>query len=104
MLVDRFHRLDLAKRAAGAAVVALLGRTDAIEPRRARAEMNGSRRRRHLADRDQLIAERLERLHHLPELEVRANGLGMEEIGPYAVREVHRAEPEWRVSSCTRLG
>ena len=38
------------------------------------------------------------------ELEVRADGLGMEEIRPYAVRQVHRTEPEWRASSCTRLG
>jgi hypothetical protein len=53
-------------------------------------------RRLHLADRDQLIAERLERLHHRLELEVAADLRRVPGIGIHAARQVDHAKPERR--------
>jgi hypothetical protein len=58
----------------------------------------------HLADRHDLVAERLERLHHLLEREILAGLVGMPEFRPHAAREIHRAEPERRVCRCLALG
>jgi len=53
-------------------------------------------RRFHLADRHQLIAEALERLHDRLELEVRALGRRMPRVGVHPVRHVDRTEAERR--------
>ncbi len=78
---------------------------DAVEKRRARAEVDRcAPRRLHLADRDQLIAERFERLHDRLELEVAPLLLRMPGVGEHAVRHVDRAEPERRVRRRARRG
>ena len=73
-------------------------RADAVQERRAGAEVDRlAPRRLHLADRHQLIAERLERLHHRLELRSSLPGLvRMPGVGKHAVRHVDRAEPERR--------
>ena len=78
---------------------------DAVQERRAGAQVDrGAPRRLHLADRDQLIAERLERLHDRLELEVAA-GLRPDATCPgyTPFGHVDRAEPERRRRGRVRL-
>ena len=95
VLIERLLRLDLAEGVARA--LAAADRADAVQERRAGAEVHRcAPRRLHLADRDKLIAERLERLHDRLELEVGAGVVRMPGVGIHAVRHVDRAEPERR--------
>ena len=58
------------------------GRPNAVQERRAGAEMDRRAPRRfHLADRHELIAERLQRLHHRLEREVAPLRIGMPGVG-----------------------
>src|SRR5450755_2778373 len=60
----------------------------------------GAPRRLHLADRDQLVAKRLERLHHRLEREVASLRFRMPGIWINAARKVDRAEAERRGRRC----
>ena len=103
VLIERLLRLDLAERVARS--VACADRADAVEERRARAEVDRfAPRRLHLADGDELIAEPLERLHDRLELEVAADGRRMPRVRVHAVRHVDGPEPERRLCRRPRLG
>ena len=102
-LIERLLRLDLAERVTRP--VACADRADAVEERRARAQVNRlAPRRFHLADRDELVAESLEGLHDRLELEVGTDGCRMPRIRKYAVGHVDGPEPERRLGCRLRLG
>ena len=103
VLIERLLRLDLAERITRP--VACADRADAVEERRARAQVDRlAPRCLHLADRDELVAEPLERLHDRLELEVGTDGCRMPRIRIHAVRHVDGPEPERRLGCRLRLG
>ena len=74
-------------------------RAGAVQPRGAGAHVHAAHvgvavRRLHPADRHQVAAVRLERLHDRLELEVAAGLVRMPQLRIDAVRDVDRAEPE----------
>ena len=73
------------------------GRPYAVQERGAGAQVDRlAPRRLHLADRDQLIPEPFQRLHHRLEDEVAPRRIGMPGSGKHATREVDRTEAERR--------
>src|SRR5262249_33099025 len=96
VLVDGLLRFDLSEYVASV-FVAVRRRSKAVEERGTCTKMDRrSPGRFHLADRYELVAERLERLHHGLEREVAPLFLRMPGVGPYAAREVDSAEAERR--------
>src|SRR5580698_6296746 len=88
--------------------ITLHHRPHAIQERGAGAQMDRrTPRRLHLADRDQLISEAFQRLHHRLEDEVTPLRIGMPGSGKHATREVDRTEAERRLrrrGECRRHG